>query len=55
MLLVGIDNIFDVILDELGEDEVFDFIMNKVFKYFVCVLFYGFDGMIYYVKLSFSF
>uniref|UniRef100_UPI0026274813 hypothetical protein n=1 Tax=uncultured Pseudoalteromonas sp. TaxID=114053 RepID=UPI0026274813 len=32
-----------------------DFITNKAFKYPVRALPYGFDGMTYYAKLSFSF
>jgi len=55
MLSAGIDNIFDVTPDELGEDEALDFITNKAFKYPVRALPYGFDGMTYYAKLSFSF
>ncbi|WP_286260806.1 TonB-dependent receptor plug domain-containing protein [Pseudoalteromonas apostichopi] len=55
MLSAGIDNIFDVTPDELGEDEALDFITNQAFKYPVRALPYGFDGMTYYAKLSFSF
>ena len=55
MLSAGIDNIFDVTPDELGEDEALDFITNKAFKYPVRALPYGFDGMTYYAKLSFGF
>ncbi|MCE9685875.1 TonB-dependent receptor [Shewanella sp. AS16] len=52
---VGINNIFDVTPDELGEDEVLDFISNKAFKYPVRALPYGFDGMTYSAKMTFSF
>lgn len=54
-LNVGVDNLFDVTPDELGEDEVLDFITNQGFKYPVRALPYGFDGMTYYAKVSFSF
>lgn len=54
-LNVGVDNLFDVTPDELGEDEVLDFITNQGFKYPVRALPYGFDGMAYYAKVSFSF
>ena len=52
---LGIDNVFDVTPDELGKDEALDFITNGAFKYPVRALPYGFDGMTYYAKVSFSF
>ncbi|WP_105214526.1 MULTISPECIES: TonB-dependent receptor plug domain-containing protein [unclassified Pseudoalteromonas] len=55
MLSVGIDNLFDETPDELGEDEVLDFISNQAFKYPLRAVPYGFDGMTYYAKVSFSF
>ena len=54
-LSVGVDNIFDVTPDELGDDEVLNAITNGAFKYPVRALPYGFDGMTYYAKISFSF
>ncbi|MEM0514808.1 TonB-dependent receptor [Pseudoalteromonas sp. YIC-827] len=55
MLSVGIDNLFDQTPDELGEDEVLDAISNQAFKYPLRAVPYGFDGMTYYAKVSFSF
>ncbi|KZW98304.1 ligand-gated channel protein [Pseudoalteromonas luteoviolacea] len=54
-LSVGIDNIFDETPDELGEDEVLNFITNGAMRYPLRALPYGFDGMTYYAKVSFSF
>jgi iron complex outermembrane receptor protein len=54
-LSVGADNLFDETPDELGDDEVLNFITNGAFKYPVRALPYGFDGRTYYAKLSFSF
>ena len=54
-VVAGIDNIFDVTPDELGEDEALDFITNGAFKYPVRALPYGFDGMTYFVRVNFSF
>jgi iron complex outermembrane receptor protein len=54
-LVAGIDNIFDVTPDELGEDEALDFITAGAFKYPVRALPYGFDGMSYFVRVNFSF
>ncbi len=54
-LNMGVDNLFDVTPDELGQDEALDFITNQAFKYPVRALPYGFDGMTYYAKVSFSF
>ncbi|WP_105189258.1 TonB-dependent receptor plug domain-containing protein [Pseudoalteromonas sp. T1lg48] len=55
MLSVGIDNLFDETPDELGQDEALDFISNQAFKYPLRAVPYGFDGMTYYAKVSFSF
>ncbi|WP_404343492.1 TonB-dependent receptor plug domain-containing protein [Pseudoalteromonas mariniglutinosa] len=55
MVSAGVDNLFDVTPDELGADETLDFITNQAFKYPVRALPYGFDGMTYYTKVSFSF
>lgn len=52
---VGVDNIFDETPDELGDDEVLNFISNGAFKYPLRAVPYGFDGRSYYAKLSFSF
>ena len=52
---VGADNIFDETPDELGDDEVLNFITNGAFKYPVRALPYGFDGRTYYAKVSFEF
>ncbi|MGY8878876.1 MAG: TonB-dependent receptor domain-containing protein, partial [Pseudoalteromonas sp.] len=54
-LSVGADNVFDETPDELGDDEVLNFITNGAFKYPVRALPYGFDGRTYYAKVSFSF
>jgi iron complex outermembrane receptor protein len=54
-VVAGIDNIFDVTPDELGEDEALDFITAGAFKYPVRALPYGFDGMSYFVRINFSF
>ncbi|KZN61569.1 TonB-dependent receptor plug domain-containing protein [Pseudoalteromonas luteoviolacea] len=54
-LSVGVDNIFDETPDELGEDEVLNFITNGAMRYPLRALPYGFDGMTYYAKVSFSF
>ncbi|WP_247684582.1 TonB-dependent receptor plug domain-containing protein [Pseudoalteromonas luteoviolacea] len=54
-LSVGIDNLFDETPDELGEDEVLNFITNGAMRYPLRALPYGFDGMTYYAKVSFSF
>ena len=54
-MVVGIDNIFDVTPDELGEDEALDFITAGAFKYPVRALPYGFDGMSYFARVNFSF
>ncbi|MBS3797942.1 TonB-dependent receptor [Pseudoalteromonas sp. BDTF-M6] len=55
MLSVGIDNLFDETPDELGQDEALDFISYQAFKYPLRAVPYGFDGMTYYAKVSFSF
>lgn len=55
VLSVGADNVFDETPDELGDDEVLNFITNGGFKYPVRALPYGFDGRSYYAKVSFSF
>ncbi|HEA16613.1 MAG TPA: ligand-gated channel protein [Pseudoalteromonas prydzensis] len=55
VLSVGADNVFDETPDELGDDEVLNFITNGAFKYPVRALPYGFDGRSYYAKVSFSF
>ncbi|WP_339685794.1 TonB-dependent receptor [uncultured Pseudoalteromonas sp.] len=52
---VGADNVFDETPDELGDDEVLNFISNGGFKYPLRAVPYGFDGRSYYAKLSFSF
>lgn len=52
---VGVNNIFDVAPDELGQDEALDFITNGAFKYPVRALPYGFDGMTYYARVGFKF
>ncbi|TMP37301.1 TonB-dependent receptor plug domain-containing protein [Pseudoalteromonas rubra] len=54
-LSAGIDNLFDETPDELGEDEVLNFITNGAMRYPLRALPYGFDGMTYYAKVSFSF
>lgn len=54
-LSVGADNVFDETPDELGEDEVLNYITNGAFKYPVRALPYGFDGRKYYAKISFEF
>ncbi|OHU87981.1 MULTISPECIES: TonB-dependent receptor plug domain-containing protein [Pseudoalteromonas] len=54
-LSVGIDNLFDETPDELGEDEVLNFITNGAMRYPLRALPYGFDGMTYYAKVNFSF
>jgi iron complex outermembrane receptor protein len=54
-LVAGIDNLFDVTPNELGEDEALDFITAGAFKYPVRALPYGFDGMSYFVRVNFSF
>ena len=54
-LSVGADNVFDETPDELGDDEVLNFISNGGFKYPLRAVPYGFDGRSYYAKLSFSF
>ncbi|MGK0268513.1 MAG: iron complex outermembrane receptor protein [Paraglaciecola sp.] len=54
-LVAGIDNIFDVTPDELGEDESLEFITAGAFKYPVRALPYGFDGASYFVRVNFSF
>ena len=54
-LSVGADNVFDETPDELGDDEVLNFITNGAFKYPVRALPYGFDGRTYYAKVSFNF
>ncbi|WP_281558817.1 TonB-dependent receptor [Thalassomonas sp. RHCl1] len=54
-LAAGINNLFDVTPDELGENEALDFITNQAFKYPVRALPYGFDGMSYYARVNFSF
>ncbi len=52
---LGINNIFDVTPDELGQDEALDFITNQAFKYPVRAVAYGFDGMSYYARVGFNF
>lgn len=52
---VGINNIFDVTPDELGQDEVLEFISNGAFKYPLRAVPYGFDGMTYYARVGFKF
>ncbi|XQW86717.1 TonB-dependent receptor plug domain-containing protein [Thalassotalea piscium] len=54
-LSVGADNILDETPDELGDDEVLNFITNGAFKYPVRALPYGFDGRTYYAKINFTF
>ncbi len=54
-LSAGIDNLFDVTPDELGEDEVLNFITNGAMRYPLRALPYGFDGMTYYAKIDFRF
>ncbi|WP_105168399.1 TonB-dependent receptor plug domain-containing protein [Pseudoalteromonas sp. T1lg23B] len=54
-LSMGIDNLFDETPDELGEDEVLNFITNGAMRYPLRALPYGFDGMTYYAKVNFSF
>ncbi|AOT07990.1 TonB-dependent receptor plug domain-containing protein [Pseudoalteromonas luteoviolacea] len=54
-LSVGIDNLFDKTPNELGEDEVLNFITNGAMRYPLRALPYGFDGMTYYAKVNFSF
>jgi len=54
-LVAGINNIFDQTPDELGDDEVLNFITNGAFKYPVRALPYGFDGMTYYARVNFKF
>jgi len=53
--VAGINNIFDQTPDELGDDEVLNFITNGAFKYPVRALPYGFDGMTYYARVNFRF
>lgn len=54
-LVAGVDNIFDVTPDELGEDEALDFITNGAFKYPIRAVPYGFNGSSYFVRVNFSF
>jgi iron complex outermembrane receptor protein len=54
-LSAGINNLFDKTPNELGEDEVLNFITNGAFQYPVRALPYGFDGMSYYARVNFSF
>jgi len=54
-LVAGVDNIFDVTPDELGEDEALDFITQGAFKYPVRAVPYGFNGLSYFVRANFSF
>ena len=54
-VVAGIDNIFNVTPDELGEDEALDFITDGAFRYPVRALPYGFDGLTYFVRMNFSF
>lgn len=54
-LVAGVDNIFDVTPDELGEDEALDFITQGAFKYPIRAVPYGFNGASYFVRVNFSF
>ena len=54
-LVAGVDNIFDVTPDELGEDEALDFITGGAFRYPVRAIPYGFNGSNYFVRVNFSF
>lgn len=54
-LVAGIDNVFDVTPDELGEDEALDFITDGAFRYPVRAIPYGFNGSSYFVRVNFSF
>jgi iron complex outermembrane receptor protein len=54
-LVAGINNIFDVTPDELGEDETLDFITDGAFKYPIRAVPYGFDGSSYFVRVNFLF
>ena len=55
VLVAGVDNIFDVTPDELGEDEALDFITQGAFKYPIRAVPYGFNGLSYFVRVNFSF
>ena len=54
-LVAGVDNIFDVTPDELGEDEALDFITQGAFKYPIRAVPYGFNGSSYFARVNFSF
>ena len=54
-VIAGVDNIFDVTPDELGEDEALDFITQGAFKYPIRAVPYGFNGSSYFVRVNFAF
>ncbi len=54
-LVAGVDNIFDVTPDELGEDEALDFITQGALKYPIRAVPYGFNGSSYFVRINFAF
>ncbi|WP_352256029.1 hypothetical protein, partial [Pseudoalteromonas sp. 19-MNA-CIBAN-0066] len=52
---MGVNNLFDVTPDELGDDEVLQFISQQAFRYPLRAVPYGFDGMSYYARVGFVF